>query len=122
VNGEYIGYCLKFTLYVGSASGSVTGTRRHTGAGLRGRGPRPLLHQTHPPGDADCDGNVDAVDALYVLRSVAGLAVPGTCLPIGNVDCSPLLTAVDALAILRFVAGLQQSLPLTCIARLSSPS
>ena len=64
----------------------------------------------------DCGGAVDAVDALKVLRHVAGLPVsqsPG-CPAIvsavaslfGDVDCGGDIDAVDALLILRHVAGL----------------
>ncbi len=40
----------------------------------------------HPWGDVDCDGDVDAVDALKILRKVANLSVlqePG-CPPVGS--------------------------------------
>ncbi len=74
-------------------------------------------------GDVDCSGGanpVNAVDALKVLRFVAGLPYSQTppCDPIGtggppvqgDVDCSggaSPVSAVDALKILRFVAGLE---------------
>jgi hypothetical protein len=40
----------------------------------------------HPFGDVDCDGDVDAVDALRILRYVAGLdpGQPPGCTPIGQ--------------------------------------
>lgn len=66
-------------------------------------------------GDVDCTGAVNSVDALKLLRYVAGLSVsqqPG-CAPVGtgdplqdDVDCNNLVNAVDALKILRYVAGL----------------
>jgi hypothetical protein len=56
---------------------------------------------------------VDAVDALQVLRSTAGLSAPA-CVLLGNVKCDDGLSAVDALFILRFVAGLTVSLPQNC--------
>lgn len=76
-------------------------------------------------GDNDCDGDVDAVDALQGLRFVAGLGVsqaagcPGLGTEVaslfGDVDCDGDVDAVDALQILRFVAGLavnqQQACP-----------
>jgi hypothetical protein len=65
-------------------------------------------------GDADCDGAVDAVDALQVLRFVAGLGAPD-CLAAADVDCSSVVNSVDALRILRFVASLPQTgLPADC--------
>ncbi len=68
-------------------------------------------------GDVDCDGSVNAVDALKVLRSVALLSVTSGCAtPIGSgdplmgdVDCSGGVDAVDALALLRYVANLPVS-------------
>jgi hypothetical protein len=89
--------------------------------------------QASPPsggtaGNVDCSvgGNpVDAVDALKILRWVAGLTVsqneqctnPGDAMTSGgnpyiqgDVDCSGAVTAVDALKILRWLAGLPISL------------
>lgn len=71
-----------------------------------------------PTGDVDCDGTVNATDALKVFRNVAGLSVtqnePPPCNDIGtggppvqgDVDCSGNVDAVDALNLLRFVVGL----------------
>ena len=65
-------------------------------------------------GDADCNGAVDSVDALQVLRFVAGLGTPD-CLAAADVDCSGAVNSVDSLKILRFVAGLPQTgLPPNC--------
>lgn len=57
-------------------------------------------------GDADCDGDVDAIDALMVLREVAGLPRAAGCIAWGDADCDGDIDAVDALRILRHVAGL----------------
>jgi len=78
-------------------------------------------------GDVDCSGgDPNSVDALKVLRKVAGLSVqqgPG-CTPIGDmlpigkaqgdINCDGNVNAVDALFILRFVAGLNVNLPGGC--------
>ena len=65
-------------------------------------------------GDADCDGAVDSVDSLQVLRFVAGLSEP-ECLAAADVDCSGAVNSVDSLKILRFVAGMPQTgLPADC--------
>jgi hypothetical protein len=64
-------------------------------------------------GDSDCNGAVNAVDALKVLRFVAGLG-PSVCIDATDVDCSGAVNAVDALKILRFVAGLPNVLPQGC--------
>ena len=68
----------------------------------------------------DCNGGITAVDALKVLRHIAGLSVaqnepcPGIGEDVdsfwGDVDCSgnvtsANVTSVDALKILRYVAG-----------------
>jgi len=75
-------------------------------------------------GDVDCSGEVNAVDALKVLRHVVGLEVSQTepCPDIGStvtvdgvprkwgdVDGDGDVDAVDALKILRHVAGLSVS-------------
>jgi hypothetical protein len=66
-------------------------------------------------GDVDCDGGIDSVDALKVLRGAAGLPDAGSCLPdSGDVNCSGTVTATDALALLRHAAGLPVSLPPSC--------
>ena len=57
-------------------------------------------------GDVDCNGAVNSVDALGVLRAVAQMPPPAPCLDAGDVDCSGALTSVDALKILRYVAGM----------------
>jgi CSLREA domain-containing protein len=64
-------------------------------------------------GDVDCDGGVDAVDALGVLRHVANLSDP-PCLNLADVNCDTAVNAVDALGILRFVAGLSVNQEPSC--------
>ena len=80
----------------------------------------------------DCSGgDPDAVDALRILRAVAGLDpnLPAGCDPIvvpagvslagdggvkGDMDCDGDVDAVDALRVLRSVAGLDPNLPTGC--------
>jgi hypothetical protein len=73
-------------------------------------------------GDADCNGAVQSVDALKLMRFRVGLASTQTppCPPInvpvaagmaaprpmGDVDCSGVVSAIDALKVLRHAAGL----------------
>jgi hypothetical protein len=64
-------------------------------------------------GDSDCDGGVDAVDALHDLRYVAGVG-SAPCIGVGNVSCRDGLTSGDSLFILRFVANLPLNLPSGC--------
>lgn len=65
-------------------------------------------------GSADCDGDVDTVDSLHVLRSVAGLPTDAKCLEEADADCDNVLEALDAQFILRFVADLPVQLPVGC--------
>ncbi|MGI8551237.1 MAG: dockerin type I repeat-containing protein, partial [Dehalococcoidia bacterium] len=65
-------------------------------------------------GDVNGDGKVNAIDALCVLRFVAGLSATTACPVIsltlpspGEVNYDGQVNAVDALCILRSVAGLQ---------------
>lgn len=71
-------------------------------------------------GDMNCDGLVNPVDALIILRHVAGLSfnVPG-CPPPGSpgpnlirkgdLNCDGQINPVDALRVLRYVAALPVS-------------
>jgi hypothetical protein len=85
-------------------------------------------------GDMNCSDDVTSVDALLILRFVAGLSVnlPQGCDPIGqpafqavavpagdgvlkgDMDCNGGVTSLDALRILRFVAVLDPNLPAGC--------
>lgn len=86
--------------------------------------PTPTIGGGPVNGDVDCNGLVDSVDALKVLRRVASLPVsqepgcPGLGTPavagagerlVGDVDCDGDVDAIDALKILRHVAGLPVS-------------
>jgi hypothetical protein len=82
-------------------------------------------------GDIDCDGVVDAVDALRILRHVVDLGnnLPDGCDGLGaaaaaaqpqgaevkgDVDCDGEVDAVDALRILRHVVQLPTNIPADC--------
>lgn len=73
-------------------------------------------------GDSDCDREADAVDALHVLRNVAGIGIPAVCLGTGNLKCDDGITAVDALFILRHVAQLSLNLPQGCPSPFAAPA
>jgi hypothetical protein len=64
-----------------------------------------VIPETAIQGDVNCDELVTAVDALFILRDVAGLSA-GACAEHGDVYCDGSRTSVDALGVLRFVAGL----------------
>jgi hypothetical protein len=69
-------------------------------------------------GDVNCDDEVTAVDALFLLRFVAAIPPFAECLTLaGDVNCDGANTAVDALGVLRYVAGLpaNQNEPCTYI-------
>jgi uncharacterized repeat protein (TIGR01451 family) len=70
-------------------------------------------------GDVNCDGDVDAVDALFILQYVVGLrdgsnecpAPAGAMyLPACDVDCDYDCDAVDALFVLQYVVGIRPDL------------
>jgi hypothetical protein len=66
---------------------------------------------TVAPGDANCDGSVNAVDAALVLQYAAGLIGSEPCLAAAEVSSDGILNAVDAALILQYVAGLIPGLP-----------
>ncbi|MBI4157574.1 hypothetical protein HY502_01890 [Candidatus Woesebacteria bacterium] len=64
-------------------------------------------------GDVDCDGDIDSVDALHILRKVANLPInssicngAGFNLAKADVKDDNTIDAVDALFVLRIVTGL----------------
>ncbi len=58
-------------------------------------------------GDAQCDGDTDAVDALFILRDVAGIEPLSACgLMMGETDFSGAVDAIDAWRVLAIIAGL----------------
>ncbi|MDO8615055.1 MAG: S8 family serine peptidase [Dehalococcoidia bacterium] len=94
--------------------------------------PAPTLSATPTPtpapqeyacGDVNCDGSVDARDALLILRWVVhrhsrsaleAQRMDLRCLGNGYVTCGVDVTVADALAILRYRAGLPLNLPAGC--------
>lgn len=78
------------------------------------RAPTPTPTSKGMSGDTDCDGEVDSVDALMVLRNTAGLPHSAKCIAAGDVDCDQDIDSVDALKILRYVAGLGNPVPPGC--------
>ena len=73
-------------------------------------------------GDSDCDRETDSVDALHVLRNVAGIGLPASCLGAGNLKCDDGVTSVDSLFILRHVASLPLNLPAGCPSPFAAPA
>ena len=57
-------------------------------------------------GDADCNGLVNAVDAVWVLQFGAGMISHVACLQAADANRDGRVNAVDAALILQFGAGL----------------
>jgi hypothetical protein len=65
-------------------------------------------------GDTDCNGHIDVLDLLGILRSAAGLSQPG-CAIAGDTNCDGTTDASDALPVLAYLANLNSvSIQLTC--------
>lgn len=62
-------------------------------------------------GDVDCNENINSVDALHVLRKVAGLVDILPCEQAADVDGNKLINSVDALHILRYTVGIIDHFP-----------
>jgi len=57
-------------------------------------------------GDVDCDGDVNSVDALLLLRVSSQQSTDEGCDAGTDNDCNGALDAIDALRVLRHSAGL----------------
>ena len=62
-------------------------------------------------GDADCSGEVNAIDAALVLQLVAGLVGSLPCEANADANGDGNINAIDAALILQFTAGLVDQLP-----------
>ncbi len=62
------------------------------------------------PGDADCNGGVNSIDAAIVLQYSAGLISAIPCADSADVNCDSVINSVDAALILQYVAGLTHAL------------
>ncbi len=66
-------------------------------------------------GDVNCDGRIDALDALAVLLHAAQLEPAADCLTVaGDVNCDRKVSSGDSLLILRHMAGLKVTQPPKC--------
>ena len=64
-------------------------------------------------GDVDCNGVVNSVDSLKILREIAGFGA-APCAIAGDVNCDGENKSVDSLFILRYVASLSVNQPAGC--------
>ena len=62
------------------------------------------------PGDANCDGTADSLDAALVLQYVAGLLYELPCQDLADADGDRVVTSVDAALILQYESGLIEAL------------
>lgn len=78
----------------------------------------PVASAAEPPemdaktGDANCSGDIDAVDAAVVLQFDAGLFEALPCAISADVDCNMVVDAIDASLILQYDAALILNLPM----------
>ena len=56
-------------------------------------------------GDMNCDDRADAVDALIILRLIAGFPLPNCATGYGDVSCDGAVTLIDSLILLRYHAN-----------------
>ena len=63
-------------------------------------------------GDANCDGLVDATDALRILQLVLNLVQSLPCPDLADASGNGAISAFDASLVLQFVARLVPVLPL----------
>lgn len=90
----------------------------HNGAGQLGDGTQTERHlpvAVGDPGglagDANCDAEVNSIDAALALQRNAGLIVSLPCEANADVNVDGEVNSIDAALILQFVAGLLASLP-----------
>ena len=75
------------------------------------RTPTATMTPFRPPGDASCDGVVDAQDAALILQFKADLLGSLPCPEGGDANNDGNVTSIDAALILQLSAGLIDSLP-----------
>ena len=90
----------------------------HNGAGQLGDGTQTERHlpvdvggTRGVAGDANCDAEVNSIDAALALQRNAGLTGELPCEENADVDGDGEVSSIDAALILQFVAGLLAGLP-----------
>jgi hypothetical protein len=85
-------------------NGEDSGAEAAWGHGIAGINPELVVPIV--AGDADCSGETNPIDSLYVLRHDASIIL-APCYNRADLDCDGFLTPVDSLFILRLDAGLE---------------
>lgn len=70
-----------------------------------------VLDSLQQPGDVDCSGATDGIDAMIILQWHAGLLAQLPCAANGDVDGSGAIDSRDAALVLQYEAGLLERLP-----------
>ena len=65
-------------------------------------------------GDVNCDGTVDANDALSILSDTAAITIESGCSAARDVNCDGAVDARDVLFVLAYVGGLPQAQSSNC--------
>jgi hypothetical protein len=94
-----------YSLLLTKLSAAPTATATRTLAPMATPTPRRLM------GDANCDGQVDSVDASLVLQYDAGLSHSLPCPDLADVNQDGQINSLDASLILQYNAGLLYRLP-----------
>ena len=71
----------------------------------------PVEIQSPDPGDIDCDGAANAIDATLVLQAHAGLLTLPHCGNGSDINHDGVTNSIDAALLLQFEAGLLEDLP-----------
>jgi hypothetical protein len=111
-DGDLTGNTNPATIYVDGAK-SVTAQYVH-GDPTPTNGPTPTLTPVScdcDPGDVNCSGNVDIVDALLVAQFYVGLNPAGLTECAADVDCNGRIEIIDALLIAQYYVGLIAEFP-----------
>ncbi|MCH8161023.1 MAG: chromosome condensation regulator RCC1 [Chloroflexi bacterium] len=72
--------------------------------------PLPVLTKQIARGDVDCDGTVNAIDAVRILQATAGLLDRPLCGE-SDINHDGVTDSIDAVLLLQFEAGLLEELP-----------
>lgn len=84
--------------------------------------PTPTPIPAFAKGDANCDGTVSTVDAVWVLRYVAGVEESKCVAATAEMNCDGAVTAMDAIILLQETGGLSRGPAALCIPQTPHPT